>query len=212
MRLRSGTRIHAIGEPLHRHGLALINQGDIDRQSVAGAVATGTHGTGPTLRNLTAAVAGVRLVLGDGSVVECDRATEPDLFEVARHSLGGVGLVTELVLAVRERYRLHERQWIAPPEEVIEDLDRLVAATRHFEFFWVPGRDLCACKSLDELSSEGDRPGVDGPIAEVEQVTERERRGGATRSSRRSATTSTPRWSTGSRPSSDRPASGRCGS
>ncbi len=175
--VRSGTRIHQLGEPLHRLGLALVNQGDIDRQSVAGATATGTHGTGPTLRNLSSAVAAVRLVTADGEVVTTDAENEPDLFEIARHSLGAVGLVTGLTMRTRDRYRLHERQWIAPPDEVMPDIDTLIAATRHFEFFWAPDRDLCACKSLDELPVEADVAPIDGPIAEVEQVAKRERRG-----------------------------------
>ncbi len=178
--VRAGTRIHQLGEPLHRLGLGLVNQGDIDRQSVAGATATGTHGTGPALQNITAAVAAVRLVTADGEVVRCDPTSEPDLFEVARHSLGGVGLVTGIELRVRERYRLHERQWFAPPGEIMGDVDRLIGATRHFEFFWVPERDLCACKSLDEVAPGADPSALDpadGPIADVEEVAKRERRG-----------------------------------
>jgi len=175
--VRSGTRIHQLGEPLHRLGLALINQGDIDRQSVAGATATGTHGTGPSLRNLSSAVAAVRLITAGGEVVTTDQENEPDLFEIARHSLGAVGLVTALTMRTRPRYRLHERQWIASPDEVMPQIDALIAATRHFEFFWAPDRDLCACKSLDELAIEDEADRPDGPIAEVEQVAKRERRG-----------------------------------
>ncbi|MEL6982274.1 MAG: D-arabinono-1,4-lactone oxidase, partial [Actinomycetota bacterium] len=175
--IRSGTRIHQLGEPLHRLGLGLINQGDIDRQSVAGATATGTHGTGPTLRNISSAVTAVRLVTADGEIVTTDASTEPELFEVARHSLGAVGLVTGLTMRTRERYRLYERQWIAEPDDVMPDIDRLTAATRHFEFFWAPERDLCACKSLDELPADPDDGSAEGPIAEVEQLAKRERRG-----------------------------------
>ncbi|MEM9566541.1 MAG: D-arabinono-1,4-lactone oxidase, partial [Actinomycetota bacterium] len=112
-----------------------------------------------------------------GDVVDCDATTEPDLFSLARHSLGAVGLVTELRLRVRDRYRLHERQWFAPPDEIMGDIDRLIAATRHFEFFWAPQRDLCACKSLDELPPDAEPDPADGPIAPVEQVAKRERRG-----------------------------------
>ena len=72
--LRAGTRISALGAPLRAAGVALHNQGDIDRQSIAGAVATGTHGTGRELRNLSAAVVGARLVLADGEVVRMRRA------------------------------------------------------------------------------------------------------------------------------------------
>ena len=182
-RARSGTRIFQLGEPLYRHGLGLINQGDIDKQSIAGAIATGTHGTGPGLGNFSTAVVGLRLVLASGEVVTCNERDEPDLFAVARHSLGAVGLVTEVDLRVRVRYRLHERQWVAGFDDVMPEIDRHVAATRHFEFFWVPDRDLFACKSLDELPAEpgGDpgpaSPDLDGPSPEPEVLSKRERRG-----------------------------------
>ncbi len=184
--VRAGSRLWQLGEPLHHSGVGLLNQGDIDRQSVAGAVSTGTHGTGPTVGSFSTMVDGVRLVTAGGEVVDCDADREPDLYHLAQLSLGGVGLLSEVRLAVRPRYRLHERQWIAAPDEVLPDIDRLVAATRHFEFFWVPGRDLCACKSLDELPSSETEPGPasmagDGrsgePIPEPEQLSKRERIG-----------------------------------
>ena len=154
--LRSGSRIFQLGEPLHQHGVALRNQGDIDRQSIAGAVSTGTHGTGPTLQNLSASVCGVRLVLASGDIVDCDPTTNAELFEVARHSLGGVGLITEVTLAVREVYRLHETLWKEDPASVFARIDELVDATRHFEFFWMPQLDVCAAKSLAETVADVD--------------------------------------------------------
>lgn len=154
--VRSGTRIFQLGAPLHAAGLALRNQGDIDRQSVAGAIATGTHGTGVALQNLSASVTGVRVVLASGDVVDCDAAVEPDLFEVARHSLGGVGLVTTVRLALRDAYRLHEVEWREEPASVVDRIDELTGATRHFEFFWMPQIDRCACKSLAETDAPSD--------------------------------------------------------
>ncbi len=154
--VRSGTRIFQLGEPLYRRGLGLINQGDIDKQSIAGAISTGTHGTGPTLGNISTAVAGVKVVLAGGEVVHCDLDNEPELFELARHSLGGVGLITEVDLKVRPRYMLHERQWVAGFDEVMPRIDQLTADTRHFEYFWVPNRDLFACKSLAEIPASAD--------------------------------------------------------
>ncbi len=191
--VRSGTKIFQLGEPLYRLGYALINQGDIDKQSIVGALSTGTHGTGPTLGNFSTAVRGIRLVLADGQVVECSQEHQPDLFSVARHSLGAVGLITEVDLAVRHRYRLHERQWVAGFEEVMPRIDELVAATRHFEFFWVPNRDLFACKTLDEVETDGtetdDTESTEAPADDTESteapaespepevVNDRERRG-----------------------------------
>ncbi|MGI9597459.1 MAG: D-arabinono-1,4-lactone oxidase [Acidimicrobiales bacterium] len=187
--VRSGTRIFQLGEPLYQLGLGLINQGDIDKQSIAGAISTGTHGTGPTLANFSNAVAGVRLVLAGGDVISCSADHEPDLFAVARHSLGAVGLVTEVELRVRPRYRLHERQWVATIDDVMPRVSDLIEATRHFEFFWVPDRDLFACKSLTELPElPGQGSGVDrsvdrdaagsGPSSpEAEVISKRERIG-----------------------------------
>lgn len=148
--VRSGTRIFQLGEPLHQAGMALVNQGDIDKQSVAGATATGTHGTGPKLQNMSNAVQAIRLVLASGELVDCTPETTPELFQVARHSLGAVGLVTEVTLGLRPSYRLHETMWIEGPEPIFERIDELVAATRHFEFFWMPDGDFCAAKTLAE--------------------------------------------------------------
>ena len=154
--VRAGTRIFQLGRPLHDAGMALLNQGDIDKQSVAGATSTGTHGTGPTLRNLSNSVRAVRLVTASGEVVECDPSNEPNLFELARHSLGAVGLISEVTLATRPAYRLHERVWKEDPADVFARIDDLTTATRHFEFFWMPQGDFCACKTLDETEADSD--------------------------------------------------------
>ncbi|HKA15786.1 MAG TPA: D-arabinono-1,4-lactone oxidase [Myxococcota bacterium] len=152
--LRAGTRISALGAPLHAAGAALLNQGDIDRQSIAGAAATGTHGTGRELQNLSASVIGARVVLADGEIAGCDARNEPELFEVVRLSLGAVGVVTELAMAVRAAYKLDERMWLEPVDDVLAKIDALVAATRHFEFFWMPGSARAACKALAETDAE----------------------------------------------------------
>lgn len=153
-RVRAGARIADLGAPLRDAGAALRNQGDIDRQAIAGATATGTHGTGPTLQNLTASVLGMRIVLHDGEVVDCDARTEAGLFEAARLHLGAFGVVTELGLAVRPAYRLQEKMWLEPLDDVLDRIDELTTATRHFEFFWMPGSRRAACKTLSETDAE----------------------------------------------------------
>jgi len=155
-RVRSGSRIFELGEPLFEHGVALRNQGDIDRQSVAGATSTGTHGTGPTLQNLSSSVLGARVVLASGDIAAVTATTSPELFELVRHSLGAVGLVTELTMAVRPAYRLHEILWKEDPASVFASIDERIDATRHFEFFWMPQNDVCACKSLAETQADVD--------------------------------------------------------
>jgi FAD/FMN-containing dehydrogenase len=161
IRVRAGTRISALGDPLREAGVALHNQGDIDRQAIAGAIATGTHGTGRELRNLSAGVVGARVVLDQGEIVDCSATTEPELFEVARLSLGAVGVVTELRLSVRDAYKLEERMWFEPLDELLDRLDDHARATRHFEFFWLPGKPRAACKALTETDAEPRYPLAD---------------------------------------------------
>ena len=148
----AGTPIYALGRPLHDAGLALANQGDIDRQFIGGAVATGTHGTGVELTNLSAIVTGARIALASGEVVDADA----DLLRAARLHLGAFGIVTRLELGLRDAYKLKERSWTAPFEDL--DLEALPMQSRHFEFFWLPTRDLAMAKAIDETDDEPEYP------------------------------------------------------
>lgn len=152
----AGTKIHALGDPLFEHGLALANQGDIDRQSLAGAVATGTHGTGPQLGGLSTQVAALRLVDGQGNLRDVDADDVDGALCAAALSLGALGIVTRITLQLRPAYRLRERQWREPIEDCLTRLPERIAATRHFEFFWYPATDLAHCKSLDPLKDSSD--------------------------------------------------------
>ncbi|MFN0030072.1 MAG: D-arabinono-1,4-lactone oxidase [Acidimicrobiales bacterium] len=144
----AGTPIFALGSALWAHGLSLHNQGDIDTQSIGGAVATGTHGTGPTLGCLSSAVDGVRLMTADGEQWECDADHHGELFAASRLGLGATGVVTALRIRLAPAYHLHERTWLEPTATCLERLDERVGATRHFEFFWLPDSDRCFAKSL----------------------------------------------------------------
>jgi FAD/FMN-containing dehydrogenase len=150
----AGTPIYALGRPLHDAGLALRNQGDIDRQLIGGAVATGTHGTGVQLGNLSSAVLGARLALASGRLVEVDGSEDPDLWQLARHSLGAAGVVTRLRLQLRSAYRLRERGSIETYDELAPGLAESIHEARHFEFFWYPRSDEAAVKYIDETDDE----------------------------------------------------------
>jgi FAD/FMN-containing dehydrogenase len=150
----AGTKIAAMGEPLLEHGFALANQGDIDKQAIAGALATATHGTGASLGNLSSMLAGLRLVLADGSLLDLDAASDPEAFRAARVSLGALGVVTRVTLRVLPAYRLHEKSWPESFDECLGRLDEHVAANRHFEFWWAPPIDTCAVKTLNPTAAE----------------------------------------------------------
>jgi len=152
----AGTTIADLGPQLHAAGLALQNQGDIDRQAVAGACGTGTHGTGPTLTSFSGAVVGATLVLADGEVVTCSAGQHPDLLAAARLSLGALGVATRLRLAVRPAYRLHERTRLGELDDALARLDEHVAATRHYELFWLPDSDRVFHKALAETDAAPD--------------------------------------------------------
>jgi len=146
--VRAGTKLHALGKPLLAAGLAMANLGDVDVQALAGAVSTGTHGTGPGLRNVSSQVVGGRLVLASGQVLVLDAEREPERLAAARVALGLLGVFSELVLQLVPAYRLHERIWRTGIDACLAELARDVAATRHYEFWWYPHKDYAERKAL----------------------------------------------------------------
>jgi FAD/FMN-containing dehydrogenase len=149
--VRAGTVLHDLGRELYEHGLALHNLGDIDRQTLAGALSTGTHGTGATLGNLSSAVAALRLVTTAGEVLElrAGRSEDRDLLRAARVSVGALGVLSTVTLRVVPAYRLHERIWRSSLDEALATLDDSVASHRHFELFYYPKHDFAECKAID---------------------------------------------------------------
>jgi FAD/FMN-containing dehydrogenase len=145
--VRAGSVLHDLGAGLLGHGLALENLGDIDRQTLAGALATGTHGTGRALGNLASRVRGLRLVTATGDVRTLD-AAQPELAG-ARVSLGALGVVSAVTLQALPAYRLHERVRRISLAEVLATFASEAARHRHFECFYFPRHDFAEAKSLD---------------------------------------------------------------
>ena len=110
VRVLAGTPLHVLNPALQALGLALPNLGDIDRQTISGAIATGTHGTGTRRQGIAAAVSGLTLVLADGSTLECSAEVEPEVFAAAGVGLGALGVVTEVELQCVPAYRLHAKE------------------------------------------------------------------------------------------------------
>ncbi len=116
------------------------NLGDIDRQSIAGAVSTATHGTGAGLGNIATRVVGLELVTGDGCIRRADETTDPDLLRVARVGLGALGILTEVTLRCVPAFNLHAVETIEPLADVLADFESVMRSTDHVEFYWFPGR------------------------------------------------------------------------
>tara|TARA_B100000700_G_scaffold241503_1_gene268763 strand:- start:1879 stop:3228 length:1350 start_codon:yes stop_codon:yes gene_type:complete len=138
VRVRAGTRLSALNPMLLALGLAMENLGDIDAQTVAGAISTSTHGTGLGFRSIAAGVVGLRLVVGDGSVVVLDDDHDPGLRDVARVGLGALGVITEVTLQCVPAFNLRAVEEVLPIDEVVAGFDGWARSTDHVEFFWMP--------------------------------------------------------------------------
>jgi FAD-linked oxidoreductase len=148
-RIPAGWSIKRLTEALWAEGLALPNQGDVNPQSLAGAMATGTHGTGRDLGSLATFARGFRLIGADGSATWCDAQTEPDLFEAQRLSLGMFGIATEIECDVVPAFHLAERIEKRPWGEVRERFFELAGELRHVEFWFFPHADSAILKTLE---------------------------------------------------------------
>ncbi|MEU4894665.1 D-arabinono-1,4-lactone oxidase [Streptomyces sp. NPDC044780] len=142
----AGTPLRQLNETLSAHGLSLVNMGDIMEQTVAGATATGTHGTGRASASIAAQIKGLELVTADGSVLRCSAAEHPEIFAAARIGLGALGVVSEITFGVEPEFLLTAREEPMPFDRVMADFDQLVAENEHFEFYWFPHTGNCNTK------------------------------------------------------------------
>ena len=169
--LGAGSRLGDLGAQLEAIGQGMINLPDIDRQTVAGAIATGTHGTGVTLQALSSFITSLRLITPNGNVMDIDSSDE-DLLHAARVNVGALGIVTQVTMQNRESYKLKKREWAAPTEDILANFDELAASHRHFEIFPLVYSDYSLVLSIDETdepigqSDVEEEPSDDASIAE----------------------------------------------
>jgi len=135
-------------------GVSLINQGDVNPQALAGAIATGTHGTGATLGSLSTAARAFRLVLADGAAATCSADERPELFEAQRLSLGLLGIATRIEIDVVPAYHLEERLESHHIDAVAERWEDLARGNRHVEFWVFPYGDQVILKTLNPAPEE----------------------------------------------------------
>lgn len=161
VRVAAGTPLHVLNPLLDALGLALPNLGDIDRQGVAGAVATGTHGTGVRHQGIAAAVTGLTLVLADGSVVTVDDDHDPELFRAATVGLGAFGVVVEVELQCVPAFRLRALETPGRLGEVLDGYETMVADYDHVDVHWFPHTDRVLLKRNSRV--DDDDPGRPQP-------------------------------------------------
>jgi len=164
--VRAGTVLESVNEAFADHGLAMENLGDIDQQTLAGALATGTHGTGAAFGILPTQIAELRLVTADGAVVTCAPDERPDLFRAAQVSVGAVGIVSALTLDLEPAYRLRMEKRERDLDAVLDEVEAYAAENRHFEVFWYPGHEVAEVKTINEPDETP--PPRGGELVEVE--------------------------------------------
>lgn len=135
--VEGGIRLRELVEVLARHGLAMVNLGSVAEQSIAGATATGTHGTGAKLGCLSTQIRRLRLITADGDALDVG-PDDPELLSAARLSLGALGVVSRVTLGVREAFNLEESAYGVDLEDLAREVDDVVARNDHVKFWWLP--------------------------------------------------------------------------
>ncbi|MBP7816268.1 MAG: FAD-binding protein [Phenylobacterium sp.] len=154
----TGTRLGALGPALAAKGRAMPNLPDINKQSLGGAIGTGTHGTGTSLKALHGDITALRLATVSGEILDCDASRNADVFNAARVSMGALGVITQVRLKTSENRRLHRHVWIEPLADTIAQAEARWAKHRNYEFYAVPFTDLAANITHDETDLPATAP------------------------------------------------------
>ncbi|MGY1699928.1 D-arabinono-1,4-lactone oxidase [Geodermatophilus sp. SYSU D00766] len=144
--VQAGMPLHRLNAELAARGWALTNLGDVDRQSVAGAVSTGTHGTGARFGGLATQLRALELVTADGGVLRCSPDEHPDVFSAARVGLGALGVLTAVTVQAVPAFALRAEEGPARLPDLLASFEEVVTSTDHVEFYWFPHTDRCLLK------------------------------------------------------------------
>jgi len=147
----TGLTVKESGSELLEHGLSFHNTGDVDIQYIAGAISTGTHGTGTGLQNLSSMLSGCRMVCADGQIKEFTEEKDgKDFFDAIRVSLGTMGIMTSMRLNLLQAFKLERKEWCTHTDNCMENLQELMDKNRNFDFYWYPRSDLVKLRILNE--------------------------------------------------------------
>jgi L-gulonolactone oxidase len=159
----AGTGLRKLNTGLAAFDLAMANLGDIDKQTISGAISTGTHGTGAGLGGLATQVVALDLVTADGSVLHCSAEENPDVFAAARVSVGALGVISSLTLQCVPAFLLRAQEMPLPLAEVLDGFHEFADGNDHFEFYWFPHTDIALTKRNNRVAA-----GVDAsPVGRI---------------------------------------------
>ena len=150
----AGTPLKVLNAALEGLGLSLHNMGDIAEQTLAGAISTGTHGTGGIAAGLAAQVAGLELVTGTGEVLRATAAEHPDVLDVARVGLGALGILTTVTFRVEPLFLLEAHEQPMSWDEALGSFDEMAATSHHVDMYWFPHTERMLTKRNDRLDAD----------------------------------------------------------
>jgi FAD-linked oxidoreductase len=162
-----GTRLKSLGKALFARGLAQENLGDIDVQSIAGAISTGTHGTGIRFGTLSTQIEKLTLVTADGELLECSPEHNPDIFKAAQVSLGTLGIIAKATVRVVPAKRMHFKSHRESLDDCLTNLERYKQENSHFEFFWFPYTKWVQAKFLNETGEPASKSNMWGTFNKI---------------------------------------------
>lgn len=162
--VRSGTKLWQIPQLLADTGLAMQNMGDINQQSIAGAISTSTHGTGITFGSLASQVVGLELLTGTGELLTVSARHNETLLNALRVTLGALGILTSITLQLVPEYDVHTVEQPATLDWVLNNWDALNTSHDHFEFFWFGHDSYVQTKTSQRLPVSGQNPSHAGRV------------------------------------------------
>ncbi|MEY9953021.1 D-arabinono-1,4-lactone oxidase [Leifsonia sp. EB34] len=151
VRLAAGTHLHQLPRLLRPYGLALQNMGDIDRQTIAGATSTGTHGTGGSFGGLATQIVAVTLVTGTGELLTVSEDENAELLPAVRLGLGALAVIVDVTIQCVPGYLLHAVERPEPLQQVLDSYLERSAREDHFEFYWFPHTETGLTKTNTRL-------------------------------------------------------------
>jgi FAD-linked oxidoreductase len=157
---KAGTKLSLFGEEAFKHKMALPNQGDINHQSLAGALSTGTHGTGITLQSAANQIHGMTLITGTGEILTIDEEKNPEMIKAFSVSMGSTGLITEATIKMRDAYKLMVETFAEDMDVSLQKFSSRLHSNRHLEMFYFPVGDWSMVKLMNETNEKETTTGI----------------------------------------------------
>lgn len=142
VKVEAGIRLSDLNHELAAMGLAIENLGDIEYQTLAGAIATSTHGTGARFGSISSQVAGIEVIAADGSTLPASESLNSEALKALKVNLGALGVVSTVTLQCVPAFTLYSEEKPWRLDEALESIDELVDSNDHVDFYWYPHTEV----------------------------------------------------------------------